>query len=77
MSDGTEIYQNEEYCFSEIRTARDAFGSRKTTRKQYEGMLTGVARMYLYCPESIQPIVYATLLEAKMREPYFEPIWKE
>lgn len=77
MSDGTEIYNNEEYCFSEIRTARDAFGNRKTTRTQYEGMLLGLARMCLYCPSDIQAIVYATLLEAKMREPYFESIWKE
>jgi hypothetical protein len=66
-----EYYSNKENCFVDIRAARKAFGSTKTTEEEYDAMEKGLGIMYLYCPEDTQNIVEATISEATWRRLYF------
>jgi hypothetical protein len=68
-------YNNIKLCRNDLLEARKAFCSATTTEVQYEQMRKTLALMYLYCPEIIRPLVWSTLEEATMREPYFRARW--
>lgn len=67
-----QLYEDREYCFSEIRNARKIMCSNTFTIEQYEGMNKGLALMYLYCPEDIQSLIEATMKEAFLRMTYIK-----
>lgn len=66
-----EYYADKENCFTDIREARKVFGSTLTTEEQYDALEKGLVIMFIHCPEEIQGIVEATIVEAGMRKPYF------
>ena len=67
-----EYYQVKENCYTDLKLARDAFGSTLTTEDQYDAMEKGLGIMYLHCPEGVMDIVEATMWEASWRRPYFK-----
>lgn len=76
MDEIERYFSDIENCKHDLITARKAFGNRNTTQEQYDQMEKSLGLMYLYCPESIQPMVQATLHEATIRRLWFEMnIW--
>lgn len=69
------IYDDSEYCTSEILLARKIFGNRNTTEDQFEAMLKGLGLMVLYCPEEIKVLAQSTFMEATMRKAYYLSLW--
>jgi len=70
-------FKDKNFCFSQLREARELFGNKNTTRKQYEAMEKVLALVYLYCPEEIQSQVLAIINELELRKNFFEiKIWK-
>ena len=72
-----EFYSQKDNCLKEIRKARELFGNRSTTEKQYTGMESALSYMYLYCPDEIRNSVESTLQEAEMRKPMFIRLWRK
>ena len=66
-----EYFQVKENCYTDIKLARDAFGSTLTTEDQYDQLEKTLGIMYLHCPTEIMSIVEATIREAGWRRPYF------
>ena len=66
-----EYYQDKQNCYTDLKLARDAFGSTLTTEDQYDAMEKGLGIMFLHCPDGLIGIVEATLHEAAWRRPYF------
>jgi len=66
-----EYYSDKENCYTDIKLAREAFGSTKTTEEQYDQLEKALGIMFLHCPEEISGIVEATLREATARRFYF------
>lgn len=66
-----EYYSDKENCFTDIRAAREAFGSTRTTEDEYDQMEKALGIMFIHCPEDVQGIVEATMYEATWRRPYF------
>ena len=77
MNTTQKFYSSDENCISDLAMARELFGSKSTTEKQYDGMLRGLAAIYLYCPEKFRDTVLATIDEAHRRELYFRILWDE
>lgn len=67
-----DLYSDRDRCLKEIGEARKVFGSRSTTRQEYDGMQDALGFMLLHCPEDIEYLVRATIDEATWRKPYFE-----
>ncbi len=71
-----EIFKDDEYCYSQIKEARELFGSRNTTRKQFEALEKVLGLIYLHNDGKPAEIALSTLDEATIRKFYFETnIW--
>jgi hypothetical protein len=66
-----DAFKDKEYCFEQIKEARKLFGNKNTTEEQYEAMEKVLGFAYLYCPEEIKSLVFATLNEAERRKIHF------
>ena len=73
-----KYFASKNNCIQDLTVARDAFGNKNTTRKQYAGMLKGLGLMLMYCPEDIQSLVESTINEAIVRQIQYElHIWND
>lgn len=73
-----ELFNDKEYCYSQIREAREIFGNRNTTREQFDAMMRALAFGMLYCPEDIRTFFESTLKEATLRQCHYEfNIWTD
>ena len=73
-----KLFEDKEYCYSQIREARELFGNVNTTRKQFDAMVRVLGFGYLYCPEEIRGIFLSTLDESVRREFwYISNVWKD
>ena len=62
----------------ELCTARDAFCSRKTTRRQYDALQKVLGLALFNAPDDMRYIVEAHIQEAMRRREYFEAaVWPE
>jgi len=69
-------YTDLDLCRKDLIMARELFGTRTTTRKQYESMLRSLALMLLHCPEDFTVHVESTLYEANTRQMmFFDQHW--
>ena len=66
-----EYFSDKQNCYTDIKLARDAFGSTLTTADEYDQMEKTLGIMFLHCPVEISEIVLATIQEATWRKPYF------
>ena len=71
MSEIAELFKSKEYCFEQIREARELFGSPETTEEQYDAMERVLALGCLYCPIDIAILFESTLYEAGLRKVYY------
>ena len=71
-----EYFQDEKNCYRDLGAARKAFGSTVTTEAQYDQMEKTLGLMFLHCPEDLQDIVHATMIESTQRRFYFEMRWE-
>jgi len=65
-----EMYQNKEYCLSELREARRIFTTKPFTPEKGELVIKGLALMLFYCPPEITTLVEATIYECERRSLY-------
>ena len=65
-------FSDKDYVCDQLLIAHKAFGSKDTTRDQYDAMEKCLGLMYLHCPEDMSSLVYATLQEAVRRRVHFE-----
>ncbi len=72
----SKLYEDPEYCKTEVLRARDLFSDRRTTSKQYDAMECALSFIYLYCTcGTVRNLAYSALSEAGMRKPFFEILW--
>jgi len=71
LSEIGKLFKSKEYCFQQIREARQMFGEKSTTKIQYEAMEKALAFGVVYCPPSIQCAFEATLHEAGLRKMFY------
>ena len=64
------LFKDKEYCFTEIRRAREIFTSCTYTLEKADSLIKGLALMLLYCPKEIYYQVLSTIEEADMRAQY-------
>jgi hypothetical protein len=65
-----DYYADKENCLKDLKVAREAMGSKSTTEEQWEQLDKGLSLMLVYCPEELNDIVYAQLLESERRRFY-------
>lgn len=66
-----KLYKDKEYCFNEIKTARDIFTSKKLfTIEKAELIMKGLVMMLVYCPEECLISIEATIKELEIRRAY-------
>jgi hypothetical protein len=65
-----EVYKKKENCIRDIQLAREMFGKKSSTPKQFNSCTDSLGFMMLYAPEDILPMVQATLSELVMRRSY-------
>jgi len=68
MSDISDLFKDDKYCFSQISEARKIMTSGNTTSKQWDALYASLSFMYLYCSEKLECITLATINEATERE---------
>jgi len=68
----TDKFKDHEYVCKQMLIARKAFGSKNTTRDQYDAMEKCLSLMFVHCPYDLSSRVYATLQEAVRRRVHFE-----
>ena len=72
-----ELCKDKKYCLEEVGRARQLFGDRRTTRKQFDCLISSLLFMLAYCPEECRFIIEGTFREASMRQAYFElGVWE-
>jgi len=64
--DYAQQFKDPEFCKQEILEARKAF-NRKIPIDSYDGLLRALFLMLIHCPDSMESLVDATILEAEMR----------
>lgn len=64
------LFKDKEYCFTEIRRAREIFTSSTYTLEKADRLIKGLALMLLYCPEEIYYQVLSSIEEADIRSQY-------
>ena len=73
----SKLLENDDYCRQELNAARAIFSAKDTTRVQYHSMQNTLGYMYLYCSEKMKSMVWAHVIDASVRELYFETqIWR-
>ncbi|MGD9678128.1 MAG: hypothetical protein AB7V16_07160 [Vulcanibacillus sp.] len=65
-----EMYKDKEYCLSELREARRIFTTKPFTTEKGDLLMKGLALMLFHCPDSVTPLVEATIYECERRSLY-------
>lgn len=66
-----DLFKDANYCRSQILEARQLFGDKTTSEKQYDAMERALAFGLLYCPDEMIAPLHSTLLEATKRRTHF------
>lgn len=65
-----ELFKDSEYCKKQLVEARRIMGKKSLTKEKSEKLSFTLGAMYLYCPDDMKDIVYATLSELTRREQF-------